>query len=155
MSRIFRRGELKEAVVLVLASIGEAHGYSIMTELKARIGGGWKPSPGAVYPAILALEEMGYVESSEKEGSRVYRLTESGEKAAKNMSASSHLASLMARSETAEGKITIGSILDRYAASSKLRRKLAGADQKKVIENILERADRDIEEALKKGDDDG
>ena len=61
MSRIFHRGELKEAVLLVLDSLGEAHGYAIMAELKDRVGSGWKPSPGAIYPALLALVGTGHV----------------------------------------------------------------------------------------------
>lgn len=140
---------------MVLASLGEAHGYSIMTELKERIGGGWKPSPGAVYPALLALVEMGYVESADKDGMRVYKLTRSGKRAARNISPSSHLASLIARSENAEERTTVGSILDRNAADSKLRRRLAGPEAQKQIEEILERAACEIADLLKKGDDDG
>src|SRR3954454_9586109 len=82
MGRIFKRGELKEAIVAVLAALGEAHGYAIMGELRARIGGGWKPSPGAIYPAILALQDDGFVAAAERDGTRVYRLTEEGRRAA-------------------------------------------------------------------------
>ena len=52
---------MKEAIVVVLAALGEAHGYAIMSELKDRIGGRWKPSPGGIYPARLALAETGHV----------------------------------------------------------------------------------------------
>ena len=61
MSRVFRRGELKQAIIVVLADLGDAHGYAIMSELESRVGGGWKPSPGAIYPALLALVETGYL----------------------------------------------------------------------------------------------
>jgi len=44
----FKRGELKQAIVAVLAALGEAHGYAIMGELKERVGGRWRPSPGAI-----------------------------------------------------------------------------------------------------------
>ncbi|HET8742068.1 MAG TPA: PadR family transcriptional regulator, partial [Gaiella sp.] len=82
MSRIFRRGELKEAIVVVLATLGEAHGYAIMGALKERVGGTWKPSPGAIYPALVALVESGYVESFDEEGTRTYALTQAGREAA-------------------------------------------------------------------------
>jgi DNA-binding PadR family transcriptional regulator len=155
MGRIFRRGELKEAIIVVLSDLGEAHGYSIMTALKERIGGGWKPSPGAIYPALLALVEMGYVEVVDREGTRIYRLTEAGGRTAQSISPSARWASLIARSENVEGRITLGSLLDRYAAESKLRRRLAGPEERQQIEEILARASREIEQALKKGDDNG
>jgi DNA-binding PadR family transcriptional regulator len=155
MGRIFRRGELKEVLVLVLLSLGEAHGYAIMTELKERIGGGWKPSPGAIYPALLALVEMGYVRTDERDGTRVYSLTEAGRRAAQGISSASRWASLTARSESDEGRVTVGALLDRFAADSKLRRRLAGPEQKERIEVILERASGEIEQALTKGEEDG
>jgi len=155
MGRIFRRGELKEVIVLILASLGEAHGYAIMTELKQRIGGGWKPSPGAIYPALLALVEMGYVQTDERDGTRVYSLTEAGRRAAESSGSASRWASLTARSENDEGRITIGSLLDRFAAGSTLRRRLVGPEHKQQIEEIFARVSVEIEQMLKKGENDG
>jgi DNA-binding PadR family transcriptional regulator len=155
MARIFRRGELKEAIVAVLFSLGEAHGYAILTELKQRIGGGWKPSPGAIYPALLALVEIGYVETNERDGTRIYALTEAGRQAARNSSSASRWASLTARSEVGEGRITIGLLLDRFAAESKLRRRVARPEQKEHIEGILADATHEIERVLEKGETDG
>lgn len=155
MGRIFRRGELKEVLLLVLAGLGEAHGYAIMTELKERVGGGWKPSPGAIYPALLALVESGYVRTSDREGTRFYSLTEEGERAARAGSAASRWASLAERSESSEGRVAVGRLLDDFADSSALRRRVVGPEQKKRIEEILSRADRELEELLKKGEDDG
>jgi DNA-binding PadR family transcriptional regulator len=155
MGRIFRRGELKEVLILVLAGLGEAHGYAIMTELKERIGGGWKPSPGAIYPALLALVEMGYVQTTERDDTRIYSLTEAGRRAAQNSSSTSRWASLAARSENDEGRTTIGLLLDRFAAGSGLRRRLAGLEQRKQIEEILARASGEIAQVLKKGEDYG
>jgi DNA-binding PadR family transcriptional regulator len=157
MGRIFRRGELKEAVVLVLAGLGEAHGYAILSELKDRIGGGWKPSPGAIYPALLALVESGYVRAEDRDGVRVYSLTSSGRRAAETAGTSSRWASLTARAERGEQRVAIGSLLDRFAADSPLRRRLAGAERRQEIESILARAGAEIERTLteEEGDSDG
>jgi DNA-binding PadR family transcriptional regulator len=155
MGRIFRRGELKEVLVIVLASLGEAHGYAIMTELKERIGGGWKPSPGAIYPALLTLVETGYVRVEERDGTRIYSLTEAGRRAAASAGSASRWASLSARSESDEGRVTVGSILDRFAAESTLRRRLAGPEQQQHVEKILSRAGDEIGTALEKGESDG
>ena len=155
MARIFRRGELKEAIVAVLLGLGEAHGYAILTELKERIGGGWKPSPGAIYPALLALVEMGYVETAERDGARIYALTEAGRNAARSSTSASRWASLTARSESGEERITVGSLLDRFAAESTLRRRVAGPEQREQVEEILGRASGEIERVLAKGESDG
>ena len=81
MTRIFNRGELKQVLLAIVASLGEGHGYAIMQELQQRVGHDWRPSPGAIYPALLALEESGLIESAEKDGLRAYRPTEQGRKA--------------------------------------------------------------------------
>lgn len=65
------------------------HGFEIMEEISARTGGMWMPGPGAVYPALLWLEEHGYVEV-EEEGERAkkpYTITENGQKAIENIDA--------------------------------------------------------------------
>ena len=139
----------------MLSGLGEAHGYAIMTDLKERIGGGWKPSPGAVYPALLALVENGYVEMEDRDGTHIYKLTASGDRAARSISSAARWASLAARSESGEERVTVGYLLDRYAAASKLRRRVAGPRERKRIEEILSRASGEIEQSLAKGETDG
>jgi len=148
MSRIFGRGELKEAIVLVLADVGEVHGYGILNELKERVGGGWKPSPGAIYPALVALVESGHVKSVERDGSRLYSLTERGRRAADKAGSASRWSALTDRAETQDVRVSVGVLLDRFADESPLRRRLAGAEQRQEIESILERSALAIEQAL-------
>ena len=155
MSRIFGRGELKEAIVMVLASLGEVHGYGILNELKERVGGGWKPSPGAIYPALVALVESGHIQTSERDGSRLYKLTERGRKAADSAGSASRWSTLSDRAETREDRISVGVLLDRFADESPLRRRLAGTEQRQEIDSILERAAVEIEQSLTEGDGDG
>jgi len=155
MSRIFRRGELKEAIVVVLGSLGEAHGYAIMAELKDRVGGGWKPSPGAIYPALLALVDAGHVKTTHRNGTRVYSLSKEGRRAAETLRSNTRWASLTARAEEGEDRVSIGSLLDRFAEDSPLRRRLAHTQQREQIETILARAGAEIEGTLQEGEDDG
>ena len=59
------------------------HGFEIMEEVTARTGGMWRPGPGAVYPALLSLEEKGFVTVG-AEGERAkkpYTITEKGREA--------------------------------------------------------------------------
>jgi DNA-binding PadR family transcriptional regulator len=81
------RGLLKP-VILYLLSERPMHGFEIMEEISARTGGMWRPGPGAVYPALLWLEEKGYIEVQEGEGSKKpYRITDQGQEAIENIDA--------------------------------------------------------------------
>ena len=155
MSRIFRRGELKEAVLLVLDTLGEARGYAIMAELKDRVGGGWKPSPGAIYPALLALVGTGHVQAKDHDGIRLYSLTKEGQRVAATQRSTSTWASLTARAEESEDRVSVGSLLDSFAEGSPLRRRLARTVQRGRIEAILVRASAEIEGTLEQGENDG
>jgi DNA-binding PadR family transcriptional regulator len=155
MSRIFRRGELKEAILLVLDSLGDAHGYAIMAELKDRVGGGWKPSPGAIYPALLALADTGHVKTTHRDDTRIYSLTEEGRRVAAAQRSNSKWASLTARAEEGEDRVSVGSLLDAFAEGSALRRRLARTEQRDRIESILARAGAEIEGTLQEGENDG
>jgi DNA-binding PadR family transcriptional regulator len=147
MGRIFKRGELKEAIVSVIGSLGEAHGYAIMGELKARIGGGWKPSPGAIYPAIIALQDEGFVASDERDGTRVYRLTDEGRRAAKTFTGR-----WAALSERAEEQVDVGSALDAFASGFAGRRAQVDPSRLQQIEAILDRAAAEIANVVDEGE---
>jgi DNA-binding PadR family transcriptional regulator len=155
MSRVFKRGELKEAVAVVLADLGSAHGYAIMSELQTRVGGGWKASPGAVYPALLALVEMGHVSAEDLDGTRIYQLTTAGHAAARKSASAGRWASLEARAEAGEERVAVGILLDHFASRSPVRRRLAGEALRARIESILEHTGAEIEQALNEGEEDG
>jgi DNA-binding transcriptional ArsR family regulator len=71
------RGEVRTAILLLLSE-EPMHGYQIMSELSARTNGVWQPSPGSIYPTLSQLEDEGVVESKQREGKKVYVLTEEG-----------------------------------------------------------------------------
>ncbi len=76
--RMFQHGDLR---LLVLALIAEAprHGYELIREIEARLGGAYAPSPGVVYPTLTMLEELGLVTSTVTEGTkRQYTITDAG-----------------------------------------------------------------------------
>ena len=47
-------------MILQLLSEKPRHGYDIIKALEDRLGGTYSPSPGAVYPTLTMLEDMGY-----------------------------------------------------------------------------------------------
>jgi DNA-binding PadR family transcriptional regulator len=155
MGRVFQRGELKQAVLVVLADLGEAHGYAIMGELESRVGGGWKPSPGAIYPAILALVETGHLRVFDQDGQRIYALTGTGRRAVEGSDWRRRWPSLSARAEEAEDRVAVGTMLEAFASNSPFRRRLAGPSQREEIAEILAQAQAQIEATMGKGDDNG
>ncbi len=77
--RFFERGDLKY-VVLELLRDKASHGYELIRALEERFGGFYAPSPGAVYPTLQMLEDLGYVSAVQQDGKRVYTITEEGRK---------------------------------------------------------------------------
>jgi DNA-binding PadR family transcriptional regulator len=72
-----RRGDVRTGALLLLAE-EPRNGYQIMQALQERSGGMWRPSPGAVYPALQQLEDEGLIRSSERDGRKLYELTDEG-----------------------------------------------------------------------------
>jgi DNA-binding PadR family transcriptional regulator len=78
-----RRGDVR-AAALALLSERPMHGYEMIQELEERTDGVWRPSPGAVYPALQLLEDQGLVTADAEAGKRLFSLTDAGrEEAAK------------------------------------------------------------------------
>jgi DNA-binding PadR family transcriptional regulator len=73
----FQKGDLKY-VILDLLKDKPRHGYEIIRELEEMSHGLYKPSAGAVYPTLQMLEEMGYAESAERDGKKIFTITEEG-----------------------------------------------------------------------------
>jgi DNA-binding PadR family transcriptional regulator len=79
-----RRGDVR-AAALALLTERPMHGYEMIQELEERTDGMWRPSPGAVYPALQLLEDQGLVTADTDRGKRLFALTDAGrEEAAKS-----------------------------------------------------------------------
>jgi DNA-binding PadR family transcriptional regulator len=76
--RMFDSGDLK-LVILALVAEKPRHGYEIIKALEERVGGGYTPSPGVVYPTLTLIEEMGYATAQDQGGRKLYTLTPEGE----------------------------------------------------------------------------
>ncbi len=81
MARFFRHGELPLVLLAILAQ-RPMHGYELMSELSRLFStGGYRPSPGTVYPAVDALAAEGLLTGHTHEGRTVYSASEEGEQA--------------------------------------------------------------------------
>ncbi|WP_395107833.1 PadR family transcriptional regulator [Actinomadura sp. SCN-SB] len=72
-----RKGDVRAAILALLAE-EPRNGYQIIQEINERSGGGWKPSPGAVYPALQQLVDEGLIRGEEDGGRRTFHLTDEG-----------------------------------------------------------------------------
>ena len=75
--KVFDRGDLKY-MVLKLLSKKPMHGYEVMRALEEESCGCYTASAGSVYPTLQMLEDQGYVVCEEKEGKKVYSITDEG-----------------------------------------------------------------------------
>lgn len=71
------RGDVRAAILALLRE-GPYTGYQIMSEIEERSSGAWRPSPGAVYPALSQLADEGLIAGEESAGRRAFSLTEAG-----------------------------------------------------------------------------
>jgi DNA-binding PadR family transcriptional regulator len=66
-------------VILQLIAEKASYGYELIKAIEERMGGGYAPSPGVVYPTLTLLEEEGLAEVSATEGSKkLYAATAEG-----------------------------------------------------------------------------
>ncbi|WP_063571816.1 MULTISPECIES: PadR family transcriptional regulator [Luteibacter] len=76
--RMFGTGDLR---LLLLALIEEQprHGYELIRTIEEMFDGQYSPSPGAIYPTLTMLEELGYARvEAETGGKKLYAITEAG-----------------------------------------------------------------------------
>jgi DNA-binding PadR family transcriptional regulator len=75
-----RRGDVRLALLMLLAVDHPLNGYQLMQGLEERSDGRWRPSPGSVYPALQQLEDEGLIRGvpSEGESGRAFELTDKG-----------------------------------------------------------------------------
>jgi DNA-binding PadR family transcriptional regulator len=71
------RGDVRAAILALLRE-GPRNGYQIMSEIEERTAGAWRPSPGAVYPALSQLADEGLIAGAESNGRRTFSLTDAG-----------------------------------------------------------------------------
>jgi DNA-binding PadR family transcriptional regulator len=72
-----RRGDIRTALLAILAE-EPGHGYDVIQRLEEKTSGAWRPSPGSVYPTLQLLEDEGLVRSVERDGKRVFEVTDQG-----------------------------------------------------------------------------
>ena len=63
---------------LMLLAEEPRNGYQLMQTIEERSGGRWRPSPGSVYPTLAQLEDEGLIRAIERDGTKLFELTDAG-----------------------------------------------------------------------------
>lgn len=73
-----RRGDVRAAILDLLAEGQPWNGYQIIQTIAERTHGVWRPSAGSVYPALQQLEDEGLISPQGEGRRRMYTLTDEG-----------------------------------------------------------------------------
>jgi len=148
--RLFDAGDIK-LVILKLLSEQPSYGYQLMKTMEERLGGGYTPSAGIVYPTLTMLEEEGLATAAETEGKKVYSITSEGLKVLE--ANKERLGRLFERlDETGRGfrrgraPELMKAFMDlRAAVMSKVWRRNASPEQIKKIADAIHKAAEEID----------
>ncbi len=76
--RMFGHGDLK-LLLLALIEQQPRHGYELIRTIEDMFHGHYTPSPGAIYPTLTMLEELGHAQVENEQGGRkLYAITDAG-----------------------------------------------------------------------------
>ncbi len=76
---MFEKGDLKYVILDLLAE-KSSHGYEVIQTLEEKSRGFYSPSPGSVYPTLQLLEDLSYVSVEQRDGKKIYAVTDEGQK---------------------------------------------------------------------------
>ncbi|XLZ69993.1 PadR family transcriptional regulator [Massilia sp. SR12] len=75
--KMFDSGAMRYVVLQLIAN-KPRHGYEIIKELEALTGGSYSPSPGAIYPLLSMLADMGHVDIVKDGNKKLYSVLPEG-----------------------------------------------------------------------------
>jgi DNA-binding PadR family transcriptional regulator len=73
-----RKGDVRAAILDLLAEGGQWNGYQLIQEIAGRTSGVWRPSAGSVYPALQQLQDDGLIAFQGEGRRRMFELTDAG-----------------------------------------------------------------------------
>ncbi len=76
--KMFDAGAMRYVVLQLIAG-KPRHGYEIIKELETLSGGSYSPSPGAIYPLLSMLADMGHVDILKEGNKKLYSILPEGQ----------------------------------------------------------------------------
>jgi DNA-binding PadR family transcriptional regulator len=154
--KMFDAGALRY-IVLQLIADQPRHGYEIIKEIEDRVGGDYAPSPGAIYPLLALLEDVGHVVVTSEGNKKLHTITPLGRAFLKENRAfvdaiSARMAMLSGKGKRGDGFDYQGIRTAMHEIKAVLMARSRGDgfsdEQSRKIEAILERAANDIRKIL-------
>jgi DNA-binding PadR family transcriptional regulator len=144
--RFFGAGEVRIAI-LSLLSERPRHGYDLMKELETRSGGSYRVSAGTMYPALQQLEDEGMIVAEQQEGKKVYQLTDLGRQELERGQATAENVWRRSSDWRDWGRWFAGPLGPLMSATMRAMREASrDPEMRKRLEDILDRARREIED---------
>ena len=147
----FQKGDMKY-VILDLIKDKPRHGYEIIRILEERSHGFYTPSPGAVYPTLQLLEELGYIEVAHENSKKVYAITDEGrrfltEREPFAEGIKRHMRDCWSRKSTSDARETMAEV---GRIGMLIGKRFRGLDEERVrrIREVISRAHSEIETIL-------
>src|SRR5436190_7745889 len=144
-----RRGDVRTAVLAVLAE-KPLHGYDVIRDLEQRSGGVWSHSPGSIYPTLRMLEDEGHVTAEERDGKRIYSLTDAGREELEKRRERSGGTDPWDLGKVPEGMAKLRDAGFQLVGAAKQAARVGDAGQVDHVTEILSEARRKIYEVLAK-----
>lgn len=139
-----RKGDVRAAILDLLAEGGKWNGYQLIQEITGRTSGVWRPSAGSVYPALQQLEDEGLIAPEGEGRRRMYSLTDAGrtyaEEHPEELSGSWDAAAGM----TDEGAIEFHDLIRQVMMAVMEVRRAGSADQLAQARAVLAQARRSL-----------
>jgi DNA-binding PadR family transcriptional regulator len=152
----FHKGDLKY-VILDLLKEKPRYGYEIIRALEESSHGFYTPSPGVVYPTLQMLEEMGYASATERDGKKIYTITEEGRKfLSEQKDFADEVRSHMKRHWNPENMGMFMGMMGEFGELARMmgrRARRVAPDKMKRIREVISRASQEIKTILEEKED--
>jgi DNA-binding PadR family transcriptional regulator len=146
-----RRGDIRTAALLLLAE-EPRNGYQIMQEVEERSEGWWRPSPGSVYPALSQLEDEGLIRTDERDGRKLFAITDAGREALKERGEDAPAPWEQLSGDVDQGAVALGRLMREVAYAFAQVMRTGSQSQIEAAAEVLDRARRDLYRILADGD---
>jgi DNA-binding PadR family transcriptional regulator len=148
--KMFEAGALRYIVLQMIAE-QPRHGYDIIKAIEERLGGGYAPSPGVIYPLLAMLEDLGHVVVTQEGNKKLHTITPEGQAFLdENRGFVKAVNARMSRAGRECGSHRGGDIKRalhalKAAVVTRFRSEDLTEDQRSRIQAILERAAEDVQ----------
>jgi len=149
-----RKGDVRAAILDLLAEGGQWNGYQLIQEISGRTSGVWRPSAGSVYPALQQLEDEGLIAPQGEGRRRMFELTDAGRAYAQEHVDELNASWDAAAGMTDEAAIEFHDLIRQVMMAVMEVRRAGSADQLAQARSVLAQARRSLYLILAEGSTD-